>query len=167
MWLWTNDITITRGVTNGTLSMMFTCCPDLMFLASAWQEMHRLPNWSFCWVWAVQSRSSICNKPKLTLFVSFYYFGRVTVILLGVGKKCREQQSKPSPFDKISKTTHRIWHKLFLMIQSPVIINWFPKSFKGSVIYFCNRFFWFLRQNKICMIRIKTQNVLQNWRNIF
>ena len=30
-------------------------------------------------------------------------------------------------------------------------------------------FFWFAQQNKICMIRIKTQNslVLDNWGNIF
>ena len=28
-------------------------------------------------------------------------------------------------------------------------------------------FFWFLQQNKICMIRIKTQKVLHNLGNIF
>ena len=49
MWLWVNDITTTwRGVPNGTLSIMFTCCPNLMFLASPWLEIYRFSNWSFC-----------------------------------------------------------------------------------------------------------------------
>ena len=47
MWLWANDITTIWGVPNGTLSMMFTCCPNLMFLASPWLEIYRFSNWSF------------------------------------------------------------------------------------------------------------------------
>ena len=54
-WLWANDITTIWGVPNGTLSMMFTCCPNLMFLASLSLEIYRFSNWSFCWLWAVQS----------------------------------------------------------------------------------------------------------------
>ena len=43
MWLWANDIIIAwGGEPNGTLSMMFTCCPNLMFLASPWLEIQRL-----------------------------------------------------------------------------------------------------------------------------
>ena len=48
----------------------------------------------------------------------FTYFGQVTVILLCLGKTCRKKQSKPSPFDKNSRTTYRIWHKLLSKIHS-------------------------------------------------
>ena len=42
MWSWGNDIiTAWGGVPNGTLSMMFTCCLNLMFLASKWLEIKR------------------------------------------------------------------------------------------------------------------------------
>ena len=68
------------------------------------------------------------GKPALTLIVPFYYVGQVTVILLGLGKLCCEKQSKPSLFDENPRTTHKIWHKLFSMIQSTGISNWFPQS---------------------------------------
>ena len=60
-----------------------------------------------------------------TLYNKLSYF---TVTLLGLGKTYRKKQSKPSPFDKNSRTTHRIWHKLFSIIQSAGIKNWFPQS---------------------------------------
>ena len=41
MWLWADDITTAWGVPNGTLSMRFTCCPSLMFLAFPWLEIWR------------------------------------------------------------------------------------------------------------------------------
>ena len=48
MWLWANDISsIQEGVPNGTLSMVFTCCPTLMFIASLWLEIYRFSNWLF------------------------------------------------------------------------------------------------------------------------
>ena len=34
------------------------------------------------------------GKLKLGLFAFFYYFAQVTVILLSLGKICREKQSK-------------------------------------------------------------------------
>ena len=46
--LWDNKITTAwGGVPNGTFSMMFTCCPNLMFLASLW--LYKFSNWSFCY----------------------------------------------------------------------------------------------------------------------
>ena len=40
-WLWANDITTAwDGAPNGTLSMMFIWCPNLMFLASPWLEIY-------------------------------------------------------------------------------------------------------------------------------
>ena len=46
--LWANDITTAwRGVPNETLPIMFTSCPNLMFLASPWLEIYRFSNWSF------------------------------------------------------------------------------------------------------------------------
>ena len=41
-WLWANDITTAwGGVSNGTLSIMFFRCPNLMFLAPPWLEKYR------------------------------------------------------------------------------------------------------------------------------
>ena len=38
------------GVPNGTLLVIFTCCPNLIFLASKWLTGDReIANWSFCW----------------------------------------------------------------------------------------------------------------------
>ena len=70
----------------------------------------------------------ILGKSKLSLFALFYYCGQAIVTLLSLGKTCHEKQSKPSLFDKNSRTTYRIWHKLFSMIQSVGIKNWFPQS---------------------------------------
>ena len=36
----------------------------------------------------------------LQTLVLFYYFGHVAVILLNLGKACREKQPKPSPSDE-------------------------------------------------------------------
>ena len=90
MWLWANVITTTwGGVPNGSLSMMFTCCPNLMFLASLWLEIYRFSNWLFCWLWAVQSWYLFCylwasqNWPYLFPFTDFEL---VTAILLGLGE---------------------------------------------------------------------------------
>ena len=68
----------------------------------------------------------ILGKSKLSLFALFYYCGQAIVTLLSLGKTCHEKQSKPSLFDKNSRTTHRIWHKSFSVIQSAKIRNWFP-----------------------------------------
>ena len=47
-WLWANDITTSWGeVPNGTLSVIFSHCPNLMSLASPWLKIYRLSNWSF------------------------------------------------------------------------------------------------------------------------
>ena len=97
MWLWVNVITTTwGGVPNGTLPMMFMCCPNLMFLASLWLEIYRFLDWSFHWLWAAQSWFLFCslwasqNWPYLFSFAtldrsqlfsdwSFCYFEKFTV----------------------------------------------------------------------------------------
>ena len=56
----TKTMTAWGGVPNETLPMMFTCCPNLMFLASPWLEICRFSNWSFYWLWAVQSWYLFC-----------------------------------------------------------------------------------------------------------
>ena len=125
-WLWSNVITTTWGVPNGTLSMMFTCCPNLMFLASPWLEIYSFQTGHFAdferfkvdihfaKYWASQ------NWPYLFSFIDF---GQVVVILLNLSKTCHKKQS-----NKNSRTTHRIWHKLFSMIQSAGIKNWCSQS---------------------------------------
>ena len=130
MWLWTNVITTAcGGVPNGTLSIMFTCCPNLMFLASPWMKINKFSNWTFCWGWAVQGWYLFYqfwasqNWPYL---VHFTEFGQVSNILTSLGKTCRKKQIKPPPFDKNSRTMHTIWHRSFSVIQSAGIKNWFP-----------------------------------------
>ena len=76
------------------------------------------------------------NWPYSVLFMDFV---QVTVILPSLGKTCREKQSKPSPFDKNSRTTFKICHKSFSMIQQQksrtgFLSQWI--AFKGSVFYF-------------------------------
>ena len=148
---------------------MFTCCRNWMFLASRWLEIYiDIQNGYFAD--SEQFKAKLISilltlgKLKLTLFVSFYWLGQVTLILLSLGKTCRKKQSKQSPFDngfkKNSRTTNRIWGRSFSMIQSAGIKNWFPQSINRLFISFWKTLFWFLWQNKICMIRIKTQKVL-------
>ena len=55
---------------NGTLSMMFTCCPNLMFVASPWLKIYRFSNWLFCWLWAVQSSKQFGIDPISFLFLT-------------------------------------------------------------------------------------------------
>ena len=121
MWLWANDITTAwGGVPNGTLSMMFTCCPNLMFLAYSWLEIHRFSNWLF--YWTLMFILLTLGKSKLTLFIPFYCFGQVTALLLSLVKTCHKKQSKPSQFDKNSRTKHRIRH----------FSNYFNDSISGN-----------------------------------
>ena len=131
MWLWANDIiNAWEGVPNGTLLMMFTCCPNLIFLASKWLETE-ISNWSFCYFEKFKADIHLANFEQVkTVTICFFFTncGQVTVTLLSLYKTCGGKQSKPSPFDKNSRTTHRIWRKLFSMIQLLEIKNWFPLS---------------------------------------
>ena len=111
--VWAIGITTTWGrVPNGTLSMMFIWCPNLMFLASPWLEIYRFQTkiWSFLLTLSNSKLIFILltlGKSKLTLFGPFTDCGQVTVILLSSGKTCCKKQFKP-PFDKNSRTTHII-----------------------------------------------------------
>ena len=65
---------------------------------------------------------------------------------------------------KKSRTRHRIWHKSFSMIQWAVIKNWVflllnkQTSIRVQLLSIYNTFCWFVQQNKICMVRIKTKS---------
>ena len=131
MWLWANDITTAwGGVPNATLSMMFACCPSLMFLASPWLEIYRFQIDHFADFEQFKADIDFANFGQVnTVPICFFTdCGQVTVTLLSLGKMCCEKQSKPSPFDQNSRTMHRIWLKLFSMIRSAEIKNWFPRS---------------------------------------
>ena len=99
----TGDIQIAPNV---TLSMMFTCCPNLMFLTFLWLEIYRFSNWSFCWLWAVQ------------FDIYFAIFGQIKI------------DTTCSPFDKKiqesrigSSTSNFQWTD-----QRDGIKNWVPQS---------------------------------------
>ena len=81
-------------------------------------------------------------------------FGQVKNILLSLGKT-------PWKTPKNFRTLHRIWHKPFSMIKSEesrTISSVYAESSKVQFFSFCNTIFWFLGQNKIFMIRIKTKS---------
>ena len=65
-----------------------------------------------------------------------------------------------------------IWHKSFSVIESAGIKAWLGSrvnnwTSKVSIFYFFSMTRLFVRENKTCMIRIMTQQVLLNWGNIF
>ena len=167
--VWANVITTAwRGVRNGTLSRMFTCCPNLMFLASLWLEIHRFSNWSFCYFVQFKVDIHFANIGQVRIDPICFLLltlDRLQLKMLQVAG--REKQSNEN-----STTMHRIWHKLFLVIQSAGIKNWcLPPTNRllkvQSLISLYDTFFWFLQQNKMCMIRKNTQKVLENWWIIF
>ena len=103
------------GVPNGTLSMMFTSCPNVMFVTSLWQKIYRFSNWLFCYFEQFRADIYFANFGQVRtdpIFSLLLTLDR-SVILPSLGKLCWENQSKPSPFDKNSRIMHRIWHKLF------------------------------------------------------
>ena len=76
------------------------------------------------------SHSATLDKSKLTQLVFCSDTGKVTVILLSLGKTLGN--------------SHRVCHKSFSMIQSAWIKNWVPQlisRLQRSFIPFCNTFF--------------------------
>ena len=74
LWLWADDIILSWvRVPNGTLSMMFTCYPILMFLASPW--IYRFLNSGHFVTLSISKLIFILltwGKSKSTLFAPFY-----------------------------------------------------------------------------------------------
>ena len=107
---------------------------------------------SFCLLWTRQT------WPFLLIFTNFR---QVTVIWLRFGKTVGcEKQSKPFPFDKNLKNHAEELAQVISDDSTAEIKNWVPKlrnktSRVQFFISFCNMFFWFVRQNKICMITKK------------
>ena len=79
----------------------FSVTEDIQIFKLVILLLRAVQSWySFCWLWASQ------NWPYLFLFPKF---GQVTAILLSLGKTLgRKKQSKPTLFDKNSRTTDRI-----------------------------------------------------------
>ena len=107
MWLWANDITTAwRGLPNGTLSMMFTCCPNLMLLASLWLEIYRFQIGHF----ATLSSSKLIfilltlGKSKLSLFVFLLTVDRSQLLYSVWVRHAAENNPNPLCLIKIQKT---------------------------------------------------------------
>ena len=88
--------------THGTLSMMFTCCPNLMFLASPWLEICRFSNYSYCYFEQFKADINLITsgKSELTLFVPFYWLWIGNSYFTSLGMSCCEKQSKSSVVDQ-------------------------------------------------------------------
>ena len=145
-------------------------------ISSISMEICRFSNWSFCWLWTVRQPYCFFGQVEIYPTCQFLYclraghssfteFGQdvrpwktVWIVSLSVWQKIQEHTLDLAQVifnDSISRNQE---------LRSP-----FNKqtSKVPSFISFCNTFFWFVRQNKICMIKIKTRKVLHNWGNIF
>ena len=103
--------------------MIFTYCPNLMFLASPWLETD------------FQTRHFADFEQFKVIY--FANFGQVKIdpirfFLLTLDRSelfyCVWVRHTAKSDPKNSRTTNRIWHKLFSMIESGGIKNWFPES---------------------------------------
>ena len=143
---------------------MFTCCPNLIFLVSPLLKIYRFSNWTFCYF----------EEFKIDIY--FNNFGQVKIdhicfILLTLDsfqlfywvwvRHAVKYNSTPICLIKIqelcmrSGTLHFQWSKQ-QELRTGFLSQW--KSFKAQSFTSCNTFFWFLWQNKICIIRIKTKS---------
>ena len=139
-WLWANYIiTSWGGVHNENLSMMFTYCPK--FLASLWLEIYRFSNWSFCYFEQFKVDTNFVNFGQVKIDPKWSFLLTLDRSQLFYWVWARHA-TKNNP--KNSRTTHKIWHKSFSMIQSVGIKNWFPQSINRlqslSFISSCNTF---------------------------
>ena len=165
-WLWANVITTAwGGVPNGTLSIMFTCCPNLMFLASPLLKIYRFSNWTFCYFEEFKIDIYFTNfgqvkidhiwSSLLTLdsFQLFYWLWVRHVVKNNSNPLCLIKIQEPH---MRSGTIHFQWSKQQEW-RTGFLSQWI--SFKAqSFTSSCSTFFWFLRQNEICIIRIKTKS---------
>ena len=102
--------------------MMFTCCPDLIFLTSPCLEIYRFSNGSFCYF----------EQFKVTVY--FANFGQVKIDPICSYLLTRHAINNPNLFllIKNSRARHRAWHKPFSVVQSGGIKNWFLQSINMS-----------------------------------
>ena len=127
--VWANGITTTwGGVPNGTLSMMFIWCSNLMFLASPWLE-----------ICIDFQTSDFADFEQLKVDIYFANFGQVKTdpirsFLLALDRSqlfycvwvrhALKIDSNPLRWQKI-KNHIRLCHKSFSVIHSTGIKNWF------------------------------------------
>ena len=156
-----NNITNSRGrVPNGTLWMRFNCCPNLMFLASPWLKIQ-----IFKLIILPTLSSSKLIVFKINYLFIFTDFEWVMDILLSFCKMVGHENANSLPLTKTSRTTQRIWHKLFSMTQSSGINYWIPQLINRIQRF--NLLFCSVTGNKLCIKRIKTtQKVLHDWGNL-
>ena len=84
------------------------------------------------------------DKSKLTLFIFFPHFGQVdrSQLFYSVwAKQAAKNNPNPHHLIKNSRTTHRIWHMSFSMIQSVGIKNLVPQSI--NILQRCSLLFLF------------------------
>ena len=60
--------------------MRFSCCPNLMFLAFPWMEIHRFSNRHFVDYWQFDIDSNFANveQVKTSIFKMATFFGSIT-----------------------------------------------------------------------------------------
>ena len=140
-----------------------------MFLASPWLETYIFSNWSICSFKQFKIDGHFANFGKVkidsTHLLSLLWADNIYFTELG--QDVKPQKNNPNPIQTLSvwqkfqeppegsDTSHFQWfhQRESIQLGSAVIKQ---TSQVQSFISFCNMFFWFAQQNKICMIRIKT-----------
>ena len=144
MWLWANGITTAwGGVPNGTLSMMFTCCPNFVSSFSVTGDME-ISNWSFCWLWAFQSWYLFCLLWASQICPYLFFFTTVDRSQLLYSVWVRHTTKNNPNALRLTKI-----QEPRSMIQSAGIKNWFPQSINSLYMFnllflSVTRFFWLL-----------------------
>ena len=143
---------------------------NLMFLASPWLEIFKL---IILLTWSSSKLIFILltleNDPNCLFLLPL---GRLQLFCwLWVRSYTAINNPNPYLLTKNSTTSHGIMQKSFSIIQPAVIKNWVPRLINRlqefSLLLLSVTCFADLHNNKITMVRIKTQKVLYNWENIF
>ena len=105
------------------------------------------------------------GNSKLILFFLITDFAQVTVILLSLVKTCHEKNPNPLRLMKCNNHTYHLAQVIFndsVSRNQELVYSVNKLALKvQSFIFFCNTFFRFLWQNKICMIRRKTKRLTE------
>ena len=107
----------------------------------------------------IDSHFANLSRSKLTLLVFFYWLWASQLFCRVCTKHCIAKNN-PTPLPLTKKQAGKSY---FIMIQSVGTKNWIPLSINRPqrftlLFLYLTHLFWFVQQNEICMMRIKTQS---------
>ena len=121
----------------------------------------------------IDSDFTVLGQFKIDSNPSFALLWAVHCYFTELGQHIKSRKtSKPSPFDKRFENHAQDLAQILFndSISGNQELSCQVNEYTSKVqsfLSFCNKFFWFVRQDKIYMIRIKTQKVSHTWGNNF